>query len=49
MHVAWCDAKSVSFLLVSVLVHKKLLLITSCSSHALYSEKVHVDFGSDIY
>lgn len=43
------DAKSVSFLLVPVIVHKKLLWITNCSSHALYSEEVLVGFGSDIH
>lgn len=48
-HVVWCDAKIVSFLLVPALLHKKLLLILSSSGNALYSEEVHVDFGSDIH
>lgn len=35
--------------LAPVLVHKKLLLITSCSSNALHNEEAHVDFGSAVH
>lgn len=49
MHIARSDAKTVSFLFVPVLVCKKLLLIISSSGSALYSEEVHVYFGSDIH